>query len=187
MSASAVERAVARVLLWGGLLSVFLMLLGLALYAGQAHSHVREAMRIVQNREAGRAVDVFTSLAEVSRALRQRPPEALAIATLGLLCLLATPVVGVSVAAVSFWREHDRRYALISAVVLAMLLVSLAFVAGSNPVGRSKNSGAYGPSSVGPCRSCASSYSLGTSAISMRRFLARPSTVALSATGLYSP
>lgn len=185
MSASAVERAVARVLLWGGLLSVFLMLLGLALYAGQAHSHVREVMRIVQNREAGRAVDVFTSLAEVSRALRQRPPEALAIATLGLLCLLATPVVGVSVAAVSFWREHDRRYALISAVVLAMLLVSLAFVAGSNP--RSKNSGAYRPSSVGPCRSCASSYSLGTSAISMRRFLARPSTVALSATGLYSP
>ena len=31
MSPSAVERAVARVLLWGGLLSVSLMLLGLAL------------------------------------------------------------------------------------------------------------------------------------------------------------
>jgi|SoiMethySBSTD1v2_1073268.scaffolds.fasta_scaffold01148_22 uncharacterized membrane protein len=184
MSPSAVERAVARVLLWGGLLSVSLMLLGLALYAGQGHSHVREVMRVVQNRAAGRAVDVFTSLGEVCRALRQRPPDALAIATLGLLCLLATPVVGVAVSAVWFWRERDRRYALISAVVLAMLLVSLAFVAGSNPVGWSKHSRAYGPSSVGPCRS---SYSFGTSAISMRRFLARPSTVALSATGLYSP
>jgi len=184
MSSSSVERAVARVLLWGGLLSVSLMLLGLALYAGQGHSHVREVMRVVQNREAGRAADVFTSLAEVGRALRQRPPDALAIATLGLLCLLATPVAGVAVSAIRFWRERDRRYALISAVVLAMLLVSLAFVAGSNPVGRAKNSRAYGRSPVGPCRSC---YSFGTSAISMRRFLARPSTVELSATGLYSP
>jgi uncharacterized membrane protein len=183
MSASAVERAVARVLLWGGLLSVSLMLLGLALYAGQGHSHVREVMRVVQKREAGHAADVFTSLAEVGRALRQRPPDALAIATLGLLCLLATPVVGVAVSAVWFWRERDRRYALISAVVLAMLLVSLAFVAGS-PVGRAKHPRAYGRSPVGPCRSC---YSFGTSAISMRRFLARPSTVELSATGLNSP
>jgi len=184
MSASAVERALARVLLWGGLLGVSLMLLGLALYAGQGHSHEREVMRVVQKREAGRAADVFTSLAEVGRALRQRPPDALAIATLGLLCLLATPVAGVAVSAVWFWRERDRRYALISAVVLAMLLVSLAFVAGSNPVGRAKHSRAYGPSPVGPCRSC---YSFGTSAISMRRFLARPSTVELSATGLNSP
>jgi uncharacterized membrane protein len=126
MSASAVERAVARILLCGGLFSVSLMVVGLLSYAGQNHPDVGAVMRVVQHREAGGSVDVFTSLADLSRALRRWPPDALAIATLGLLCLLATPVAGVGVATVWFWRERDRRYALISAVVLAMLLVSLA-------------------------------------------------------------
>jgi uncharacterized membrane protein len=92
---------------------------------------VSEAVRVVQHREAGRAIDVFTSLADVGQALRHRPPDGLAIATLGLLSLLATPVAGVAVGAVWFWRERDRRYALISAVVLAMLLVSLVLVGGA--------------------------------------------------------
>lgn len=127
-SAAAVERAVARILLWGGLLSVALMLSGLAVYAAQGRPRVREAVRVVQNRQAGRAVDVFTSLSDVGRALCQQPPDALAIAALGLLCLLATPVAGVAVATVWFWRQRDRSYAFISAVVLAMLLLSLVLV-----------------------------------------------------------
>lgn len=130
MSSSAVERAVARVLLWGGLVSVCLMIVGFVAYVEQGHPHVREVVRVVQNREAGGAVDVFTSLADVGRALRQRPPDALAIVTLGLLCLMATPVAGVAVATVWFWRESDQRYGLISGVVLAMLLVSLVLVGG---------------------------------------------------------
>lgn len=130
MSVKAVERAVARVLLCGGLLSVSIMLIGLTVYAAQGHPHVREAVRVVQNREVGRAVDVFTSLADVGRGLRQRPPDALAIATLGLLCLLTTPLAGVAVATVYLWQENDRTTALISAGVLAMLLVSVALAVG---------------------------------------------------------
>jgi uncharacterized membrane protein len=128
---AAVERAVARILLWGGLLSAALMLSGLAVYAAQGHPRVQEAVRVVQNRQAGRAVDVFTSLSDVRRALRQQPPDALAIATLGLLCLLATPVAGVAVAIAWFWRQHDWPYALIGAVVLSMLLLSLVLVGGA--------------------------------------------------------
>jgi hypothetical protein len=80
---------------------------------------------VVQSLQAGRAVDVFTSLSEVWRGLRHQPPDGLAIAVLGLLRLIATPVAGVAVATVWFWQQRDRPYALISAVVLAMLLLSL--------------------------------------------------------------
>jgi uncharacterized membrane protein len=128
---STVERAVARALLWGGVFSVSIMLGGLALYAVQGHPHARDAVRVMHNRQAGRAVDVFTSLSDVRRALGQRPVDALAVATLGLLALLATPMVGVAVAVASFWRQGDRQYALIAAAVLAMLLVSLALATGT--------------------------------------------------------
>ena len=121
---SGVERVVARMLAWGGLLSVSLMLGGLVVYALQGQPHVHDVLAVAHDRQAGRAVDVFTSLNDVGRALRQRPPDGLAITTLGLVCLLVTPVAGVALAIPAFWREGDRQYALIAAVVLAMLLVS---------------------------------------------------------------
>jgi uncharacterized membrane protein len=63
--------------------------------------------------------------------LRHQPPDGLAFAVLGLLCLIATPVAGVAIATVWFWQQRDRPYALISAVVLAMLLLSLVLTAGA--------------------------------------------------------
>jgi uncharacterized membrane protein len=128
---SAVERLVARVLMWGGLLSVSLVLGGLAVYALQGQPHVRDVVRVVHSRQAGRALDVFTSLADVRRGLGQRPPDALAITALGLVCLLATPVAGVALAIRGFWHEGDRLYALIAAAVLAMLLVSVTLAGGA--------------------------------------------------------
>jgi uncharacterized membrane protein len=130
-SPASVERAVARILRWGGLLSVALMLSGLAVYAAQGHLRAHEAVRVVQNRQAGGAVDVFTSLSDAYRGLRHQPLDALAIAVLGLLCLMATPVAGVAVATAWFWQQRDRPYALISAVVLAMLLLSLVLAGGA--------------------------------------------------------
>ena len=126
----AVERVIARLLMVGGLLSVSLVLAGLVVYAAQGHPEAREMVRVVHNREAGRAVDVFTSLGDVRRALAQRPPDPLAVTALGLVCLLATPVLGVAAAGVGFWRAGDREYALIAGVVLAMLLLSFALAAG---------------------------------------------------------
>jgi len=126
----AVERVIARLLMLGGLLSVSLVLVGLVVYAAQGHPEAREMVRVVHNREAGRAVDVFTSLGDVRRALAQRPPDPLAVTALGLVCLLATPVLGVAAAGVGFWRAGDREYALIAGVVLAMLLLSFALAAG---------------------------------------------------------
>lgn len=47
-----------------------------------------------------------------------------AIVTVGLLLLVATPVLRVAVSIVAFALQRDRIYAIISAVVLAILLLS---------------------------------------------------------------
>ena len=107
------------------------MLSGLVVYAAQGHMRAHEAVFVAQNLQAGRALDVFTSLRDVWRGLRHQPPHGLAIAVLGLLSLIATPVAGVAVATVWFWQQRDRPYALISAVVLAMLLLSLVLAGGA--------------------------------------------------------
>jgi uncharacterized membrane protein len=125
-----VETLIARILTFGGLLSITLVLAGLVIYAAMGHPQAREIVRVVHNREAGRAVDVFTSLGDVRRALTQHPPDALAVTALGLVCLLVTPVVGVAAATVAFWRAGDRDYAAISGIVLGMLVLSFALAAG---------------------------------------------------------
>ena len=56
--------------------------------------------------------------------------KAYAIITLGLVVLIATPVLRVAVSVVTFLRERDRLYALITAYVLAVLLAS--FVLGKS-------------------------------------------------------
>ena len=52
----------------------------------------------------------------------------IACAQAGLLVLLATPVVRVAVSLIAFGLERDRLYAAITAVVLALLLVSIVLV-----------------------------------------------------------
>jgi uncharacterized membrane protein len=125
-----VERLIARVLLLGGLLSVSLMLSGLVVCALRGHPEGREMVRVVRNREAGRAVDVFTSAGDVRRALTQRPPDPLALTALGLVCLMVTPVLGVAAAVAAFWRAGDRDYTTMACVVLALLLLSFALATG---------------------------------------------------------
>jgi uncharacterized membrane protein len=125
-----IERLIARVLMVGGLVSVSLMLCGLVVYAAQGHPETREIVRVVRNREAGRAVDVFTSLGDVRRALVQRPPDPLAVTALGLVALMVTPVLGVTAAIAASWRAGDRDYTTIAGIVLAMLLLSFALAAG---------------------------------------------------------
>ena len=47
-----------------------------------------------------------------------------AVITLGLLILIATPVLRVAVSVIAFWLEHDWRYVVITLIVLAILTVS---------------------------------------------------------------
>ncbi len=125
---SSVESLVAGVLLVGGLLGIGLVLAGLGLYAAQGgfHHHV-----LLLQRPAGAdPPGVITSVRQVVEGLRRSPPDPLAVSTLGLVLLMATPIVAVALAIPAFLSSGDRRFATIAAIVLAMLVVSLALAGG---------------------------------------------------------
>ena len=119
-----VERAVSRVLLIGGSLAVVLMLVGLMTLQIRAArtAHPLDVAHVVENREAGRSIDVFVSLPQLVRALGRRPPDPVAIITAGIVLLLATPGAALVVALVAFVRVRDRAYAVICTALLAALV-----------------------------------------------------------------
>ena len=120
---SGVERAVSRILLLGGSLAVGLMLVGLVALEVRATrtAHPLDVAHVVENREAGRSVDVFVSVPQVARALGRRPPEPVAVITAGIVVLLATPGAALLAALTAFARAGDRGYATICAALLAAL------------------------------------------------------------------
>ncbi|HEX3580447.1 MAG TPA: DUF1634 domain-containing protein [Thermoanaerobaculia bacterium] len=62
----------------------------------------------------------ITGVAQGVRALHGQ-----AIVMLGILLLIATPIVRVAISTFLFAAEHDRRYVVITATVLVLLLISL--------------------------------------------------------------
>jgi len=132
MSVAGVQRVTALILMLGGLLGGLLVVLGSALYA--AHGglsgpalEVHRAVRI----GAEHPPEVFVSIRGVIRGLTARPIDPLAVVALGLVLLLATPVLGVAAAIPAFLREGDRQYAAIAGTVLSMLLASLLLAGGA--------------------------------------------------------
>jgi len=63
------------------------------------------------------------TLSQVVEGLRALQPQA--VITLGLLLLIATPIIRVAASVVSFALEHDRKYVIITLAVLVILLFSL--------------------------------------------------------------
>jgi len=119
-----VERATSRILLLGGSLAVALMLVGLvALEVHAARTaHPLDVAHVVENREAGRSIDVFVSLPQIARALGRWPPDPVAVITAGIVVLLATPGIALVVALVAFERLGDHAYAAICAGLLVALV-----------------------------------------------------------------
>ena len=119
------ERVVSRVLLVGGFLAVALMIGGLAALEIRAMrtAHPLDIAHVVENREAGRSVDVFVSVPQLTRALTRWPPSPLAVIAAGIVGLLATPAAGLLAALLAFAREHDARYVVICAALLVGLVV----------------------------------------------------------------
>jgi uncharacterized membrane protein len=116
----------------GGTLAVALMLIGLATLEIRAArtAHPLDIAHVVENRAAGRAVDVFVSLDEVTRALARWPPEPLGIIAAGIVMLLATPGVALVAAFTVFGRTADRQYATICAILVLELLFGFLFKLG---------------------------------------------------------
>jgi len=119
-----VEHLVARVLLVGGLLGLALIALGLGLYA--AHGGFQSHVLALHPPGAGATPPgVFRSIRQIVVGLRQRPIDPLAVGALGLVVLMSTPGVAVTLAIPGFLLAGDGRFALIATLVLTMLLVSL--------------------------------------------------------------
>lgn len=123
-----VERLVARTLLAGGLIGMALILIGGAVHAVQGGFHLHAVH--LSRPPLGSPAGVFTSLRQVLDGLRRRPMDPLALTALGLVGLMATPIIAVALAIPAFLRAGDRRYATIAAIVLTMLVASLAVAGG---------------------------------------------------------
>jgi uncharacterized membrane protein len=115
-----VDTAISRLLRGGVLLSISVILVGLALSFIHHPQYVSSKTDLVHLTDAGTVYphtlgDVFT---------RVRNARGQAIVMVGLLLLIATPVARVGFSIVAFAIERDRLYVLITAAVLTLLLVS---------------------------------------------------------------
>ena len=121
-----VELFIAQLLRWGVLISFVIVAIGIGavVVTGQTGYHqirLDEVGSVVQYRAPP---DFPNSLSQVFSGLVTLKPYA--IIALGLLVLIAIPVVRVAVSVVAFGLERDWLYVLISAFVLGMLLLSFA-------------------------------------------------------------
>ena len=106
-----INRLIYHVLRAGVVVSVAILVFGFVLVAFTGHSIPD---RSIPPRALGQPLYTFT-------------PEG--YLSLGVLILIFTPVVRVLLSLVSFARERDRQYVLMTAIVFANLLVSLFLLA----------------------------------------------------------
>jgi uncharacterized membrane protein len=123
------EILVGRVLFWGGLLSILIVLAGFGLHlltgTGESNYDVVGEVTGPSSALAGdHAPGVFVSGAQIIQGLRRRPIDPLAIIALGLVMLLATPVLAVVLAVPAFAVIRDYRYLVISLIILGILAAS---------------------------------------------------------------
>lgn len=100
--------AAVRTFFWGFRLGAALLALGLV-------------VALVKGEPLGREADPISEVLAQARA-----GNASGIIDLAILWFMLTPVATTIVVAVSFWRLGDRRYALLSLIVLAILGASIA-------------------------------------------------------------
>jgi uncharacterized membrane protein len=100
--------AAVKTLLWGFRLGAALLALGIV-------------VALVKREPLGHEADPLADVVATVRA-----GYASGIIDLAILWFMLTPVATVIVVAASFWRLGDRRYALLSLIVLAILGVSVA-------------------------------------------------------------
>jgi len=105
-----IDRWIRAVLVWGMILSVTVMVLGLLMYAASPTGHQ----------------EVPLSLPEIVSGIAQGNP--IAVIDLGILLLIATPLTRVLTALAVFIADRDRRFVAVSLLVLAV--IALAVVTG---------------------------------------------------------
>ena len=118
------EILVGRVLFWGGLISILVVLTGFGLHLLKAPAEVNSTVigEVINPRSVGdHATGVFVSWPQIVGGLSLRPADPLAIIALGLVMLLATPVLAVLLSVAAFAVIGDYRYLAISVIILGIL------------------------------------------------------------------
>jgi uncharacterized membrane protein len=115
------ELSISRLLLVGVIASVALIVVGMVVSFVQ-HPDYLSASGVLDS-AVGPGVTFPHEFDALLAGLRQLRGEA--IVTLGLLILIATPVMRVAISAIAFIQHGDKTYALITAAVLCLLLLSL--------------------------------------------------------------
>ena len=106
------EIIISGVLLGGVLLSAFVIMIGVVMF-------------YVHPVPAGHG-QFPSNVAQVASGLAHGNP--LAVVVLGLLILLATPIMRVAVSILAFFAERDMQYVVITCIVLVILLSSFFFL-----------------------------------------------------------
>jgi uncharacterized membrane protein len=128
---ASVEYVVSVVLFWGGMISVVLVVAGMALHlrSDMVTADAATLSEIRSSQATELAAGAFMSVREIGHSLITRPMDALALVALGLTVLLLTPVVGVAVALLAFVNTREYLYVVISSLVLTILVASFFVVA----------------------------------------------------------
>jgi uncharacterized membrane protein len=113
------ERIISILLRTGVMLSAVVVLLGGAGYL------VRHGNELADYHVFHGAPEEYRSVGAIVHAMG--PSSFRAIIQVGLLLLIATPVARVAFSLVGFALERDRTYVVITSIVLATLLYSVAF------------------------------------------------------------
>jgi uncharacterized membrane protein len=115
------ELLISKLLLVGVITSVGLIVIGMVVTFAQ-HPDYLDSSAVLDSAVGPGATfpHEFNALWDSTRQLRGE-----AIVTIGLLILMATPVVRVAVSILAFTNHRDRTYALITAAVFCLLLLSL--------------------------------------------------------------
>ncbi len=126
-----IELFIAHLLRWGVILSFAIVAIGIVLVVvtgqtGYQSIRLDDLNSIVQYHPGH--PDHPNSLPDVLAGVIALKPYA--IITLGLLVLIAIPVMRVAVSVLAFFVERDWVYVIITAFVLAMLMLSFALGAG---------------------------------------------------------
>ena len=121
-----VDRLIAYVLRGGVTISVIVVLAGLIITFVHHREYFRSRPALGALTNPGASYP--STIGSVVEGVREGHGQA--IVTLGLLLLIATPVARVAVSIAVFVIERDRLYVVITAVVLALLLLS--FVLGAS-------------------------------------------------------
>jgi uncharacterized membrane protein len=104
------EHWAARVLTLGGLAGVSLMVAGVIL--SSIVNHPAPTSRIITVRQ-------------IVGALSHRPIDPAGLSALGIVTLCVTPIVAVACAGAAFCVDRDRRFAVVSGIVVGVLFLSL--------------------------------------------------------------